>query len=185
MSGLEAAGFVLAAFPLLISALEHYRASAEVLSDWWQIKREYRKCKDEIRFHQLAFEQNLEKYLLPLIVDENELQDLIADPGGPRWKEAELEGKLKDRLPKAYDLYISTILQMNETMKELEEELGGKRMHQDNAPAEKGSLQRQDDGTPEKKSKSRRKRLLSRPGLEYEAQRIKFSFGKHERRKLF
>src|ERR1700712_3587977 len=132
MSGLEAAGFVLAAFPLLISALEHYRASAEVLSDWWQVKREYRKCRDEIRFHQLAFEQNLEKYLLPLIVDEDELQDLIADPGGPRWREPELEERLKDRLPKAYDLYFSTILQMNETMKDLEKELGGKKLQPEN-----------------------------------------------------
>lgn len=45
MSGVEAAGFVLAAFPLLISALEHYRESAEVLKDWWRFKREYRKVK--------------------------------------------------------------------------------------------------------------------------------------------
>lgn len=45
MSGVEAAGFVLAAFPLLISALEHYRESAEVLKDWWRYKREYRKVK--------------------------------------------------------------------------------------------------------------------------------------------
>lgn len=47
MSGVEAAGFVLAAFPLLISALEHYRESAEVLKDWWRYKREYRKVKVE------------------------------------------------------------------------------------------------------------------------------------------
>lgn len=45
MSGVEAAGFVLAAFPLCISALEHYRESAEVLKDWWRYKREYRKVK--------------------------------------------------------------------------------------------------------------------------------------------
>lgn len=47
MSGVEAAGLVLAAFPLLISALEHYRESAEVLKDWWRYKREYRKVKVE------------------------------------------------------------------------------------------------------------------------------------------
>ena len=185
MSGIEAAGFVLAVFPLLITALEHYRASAEVLSDWWQIKREYRKCRDEIRFHQLAFEQNLEKYLLPLIVDEDELQDLIADPGGPRWRDPELEERLKERLPKAYDLYFSTILQMNETMKDLENELGGKKLHPETTSNEKESLSRRDDGMPEKKSKGRRRKLLTRPGLEFEAQRIKFSFGKHERSKLF
>jgi hypothetical protein len=186
MSGVEVAGLVLGAFPLLISALEHYRETAEVLSDWWQIKREYRKCKDEIRFHQLAFEQNLEKYLLPMIVDEEELQHLIAKPGGPEWRNPDLEGKLKERLPKAYDLFFSTILQMNDTMQELENEIGGKRMNfQKKVSAEEEALPASDDGVFEKKPKSRRKRILSKPNLEYETQRIKFTFGRNERKKLF
>jgi hypothetical protein len=42
MSGVEAAGFILAAFPLLISALEDYRQGWEILEDWWKIKREVR-----------------------------------------------------------------------------------------------------------------------------------------------
>jgi hypothetical protein len=186
MSGVEVAGFVLGAFPLLISALEHYRQTAEVLSDWWQIKREYRKCKDEIRFHQLAFEQNLEKYLLPMIVDEEELQELIANPGGPQWRNPDLEEKLKERLPKAYDLFFSTILQMNDTMQELEKEIGGKMSHfQKKVSAEEEPRSASDDLVVEKKPKGRRKRLLSKPNLEYETQRIKFTFGRNERNKLF
>jgi hypothetical protein len=149
MSGVEAAGFVLAAFPLLLSALgtfhfqkafikfvvyslcllENYRKTAEVFSDWWKFKREYRKCKDEIYFHQLSFEQNLEKYLLPLIVDDEELELLISDPGGEIWHNPELENKLKARLPRAYDLYLSTIVQMNETMAELHEVLGSEKLY--------------------------------------------------------
>ena len=50
MSGVEAAGFILAAFPLLISALEDYRQGWEILEDWWKIKREVRT------WHSLIFQ---------------------------------------------------------------------------------------------------------------------------------
>ena len=129
MSGVEAAGFVLAAFPLLISALEHYRESAEVLDDWWNIKREYRKCKNEVKHNELIFEANIEEFLLPLIVDDGELKGLIADPGGPRWKDSDLEKRLKERLPRSYYLYLDTIHEMNEVMKELKKELGVSKVH--------------------------------------------------------
>ncbi|KAF2401726.1 hypothetical protein EJ06DRAFT_528881 [Trichodelitschia bisporula] len=180
MSGIEVAGLVLGAFPLLITALEHYRESAEVLSDWWKFKREYRKWKDEVRFHQLAFEQNLEKYLLPLIVDDDELQSLISDPGGERWRHPELEERLKTRLPRAYDLYISTIGDMNETMVELQKMMGVDKVQlQEKLNAERP------DSPSEKKAKSKRKRLPSKTNLEYEFHRLKASFGKAERAKLF
>lgn len=82
MSGIEIAGLLLGVFPLLISALEHYRESAEVLDDWWQIKKESKKCKNEIKVQELAFENNLERFLLPLVVDDNDIAALIAEPGG-------------------------------------------------------------------------------------------------------
>lgn len=64
----------------MISGLEHYRESAEVLENWWKIKREYQKCVRNLKYHKVAFEENLEKLLLPLIVDEDKLQRLLNDP---------------------------------------------------------------------------------------------------------
>ena len=127
MSGIELAGIVLGAFPLLISALEHYRETAEVLEDWWQIKKEYKKCKNEIKVQELAFENNLERFLLPLIVDDHDIAALIADPGGDKWKDPGLEVKLKDRLPKSYELFLDTISDINATMDGLKDELGIRR----------------------------------------------------------
>ncbi|KAE9376715.1 hypothetical protein N431DRAFT_453111 [Stipitochalara longipes BDJ] len=77
----EIAGFVLAAIPLMISGLEHYRESAEVLENWWKIKREYQKCMRNLKYHKVSFEENLEELLLPLIADEERLQRLLKDPG--------------------------------------------------------------------------------------------------------
>jgi hypothetical protein len=65
----------------MISGLEHYRESAEVLESWWKIKREYQKCIRNLKYHKVAFEENLEELLLPLIADEDKLQQLLNNPG--------------------------------------------------------------------------------------------------------
>ncbi|KUJ07975.1 uncharacterized protein LY89DRAFT_742271 [Mollisia scopiformis] len=117
MSGVEIAGFVLAAFPLLISALEHYRETAEVLEGWWNIKTEYKKCMRNIKYHQIVFEENLEELLLPLIADEEKLQRLLQNPGGHEWDDTELEKILQKRMPKTYSVYLDTIKMMAKTQK--------------------------------------------------------------------
>ena len=124
MSGIEIAGLLLGAFPLLISALEHYRQSAEVLEDWWQIKKEYKKCKNEIKVQELAFENSLERFLLPLVVHDDEIAALIAEPGGIKWKDPALEETLKGRLPKSYELFLDTIYDIKATVDGLKDELG-------------------------------------------------------------
>lgn len=129
MSGVEVVGFILAAFPLLISALEHYRESAEVIDDWWQIKREYKKCRHDIQFHKLTFEGHLERFLLPLVVNDDEIESLLADPGGKGWKDPDMETRLKEQLPKSYDLFIETIDEINHLMQELKQELGVSKVH--------------------------------------------------------
>ena len=109
MSGVEVAGLLLGAFPLIISAMEHYRKSAEVYHNWWEFKREYRKSINDIKFQEMAFKSNVESLLLPLMVDEDEATALVADPGGIKWKDPALEDKMKTRFPKSYDLLIDTI----------------------------------------------------------------------------
>ena len=129
MSGVEIAGFVLAAFPLMITALEHYRESAEVLEGWWKIKSEYRKCKNDLNYHKLAFEENLEELLLPLIADEDKLQRLLDHPGGPEWKDPNLEKLLQKRMPKTYSSYLDTIGMMMDVVQGLDDALGSSKMH--------------------------------------------------------
>jgi hypothetical protein len=124
MSGVEVAGFVLAAFPLLISALEDYRQGWEILEDWWKIKREYKKCQQNLKIQKLVFEENLEQLLSTLVQDDEELKLLIAKPGGDLWQDAELESGLKERLPKSYEVYLEIIGEIMAVMKSLKKELG-------------------------------------------------------------
>ena len=124
MSGVEVVGLLLGAFPLLISALEHYRQGAEVLENWWKIKKEYKKCKNEIKVQELAFENNIERFLLPLVADDDDIAVLIAQPGGSSWKDPALEAKLKERLPRSYELFLATIEDIKLTIDGLKDELG-------------------------------------------------------------
>ncbi len=124
MSGIEAAGFVLAVFPLLVSALEDYRQGWEILEDWWKIKREYKKCQQNIKLQKLVFEENLEQLLSTLVYDEDELKLLIAEPGGDKWRDAGLEHGLKERLPRSYDIYLEIIGEIKTIMESLKHALG-------------------------------------------------------------
>ena len=207
MSGVEVVGLLLGVFPLLISALEHYRQGAEILEDWWQIKKEYKKCKNEIKVHELAFESNMERFLLPLIVDDDDVDTLMAEPGGPAWTDPALEETLKRRLPKSYDLFLDTVSYIKDTMDSLKDELGVERYAFEAASLTKASGSESQKNKPMEKSLNPFKKLLSkfestsldltiqntndrekwlsRPNFQFQTQRVKFTFGKNSRAKLF
>jgi hypothetical protein len=124
MSGIELAGLVLGAFPIIIHALESYREGAELLTDWWRIQRAYKKCQHDLGYHQVLFEGNVERFLLPLVVDQDELKKMMDNPAGEDWEDPELETRLHDRLPKSYDLFLEIIKGVNELMETLGKELG-------------------------------------------------------------
>lgn len=124
MSGVEAAGFVLASLPLAISILEHYQETAAVLKTWWKIRTEYRKCVRDLKFHNDEFESNLLELLLPVIADDDKLEELLKDPGGPCWSDSSLEDALRERMPKRYESYLDTISMMKETVERLHVAMG-------------------------------------------------------------
>lgn len=124
MSGIEIAGLVLGAFPLIITALERYREGAELLSDWWRIQRAYKSCKREVEYHRILFETNVEEFLLPLVVDNEELKALMDSPAGEEWDDPELEERLQQRLPKSYNLFIDIMGEIRQLMEKLLKEMG-------------------------------------------------------------
>jgi hypothetical protein len=175
MSGVEVAGLLLGAFPLIISGLEHYRETAETLGVFWTIRREYKIWMHSLNFCKLAFEQNLEEFLLPLIAEEDELRRLMEEPGGPEWQKPELDERLRQRLPRSYDLYLESIERITDVMNELKHELGMDKSGFQSRVSEQVTL-------PADSSKPA---LLSTANLEFQTQRIKMSFNQSRRDKLF
>jgi hypothetical protein len=95
-----------------------------MLMDWWRIQRAYKKCRHDLNYHRILFEGNIERFLLPLVADDEELKSLMADPAGDAWEDQELEARLKDRLPRSYDLFLDIIGDIHELMESLKKELG-------------------------------------------------------------
>lgn len=123
MSGFEIAGIVLGAFPIAVSALQGYRRAAQMVDCWHEIRREHSKCSHEIQFHRLRYTCTLKRLLLPLVVDDDTIARLVADPGGHSWKAPLIADALEKRLQDSYTLYFETISEMRRTIDDLNEEL--------------------------------------------------------------
>lgn len=120
MSGVEIVGLVLGAFPLVISAMEHYEKDSKKAKDWWRIRRSYKKDLGKVKDCQLRFRLNLKELLLPLlaedIVNRVEYEQLLANPGGSGWKDDHVESALSERLSDCRERYMEILEEMVETM---------------------------------------------------------------------
>lgn len=79
MSGLEIAGVVLGAIPLVIAAIEHYEDVTTPMKIFLRFKGEVRKVIRELGNLHVSYEMSL-KVLLQPIVGPQELVDMIKDP---------------------------------------------------------------------------------------------------------
>jgi hypothetical protein len=186
MSGLEVAGIVLAAFPLLISGIEHWRSVAKVGGFYWRIRKEYAKCQHNIQFHEILYKNNLRELLLPLIPDVDEVATLIADPGGQRWADKAFKKRLECRLHESYQSYQNTITEMNEIVKELKKELCFDKETVQDVLSPLAANQQSSSRSTSPQPYTRRSKLSAAKGrLDYELFRTKFSIGERVRDGLF
>lgn len=120
MSGLEILGVILGAFPLAISAMEHYEECKKVAGTFYKIRRAHRKDLGRVKDCQLKFRLNMKELLLPLLADDLvskiEYEQLLASPGGPGWQEDHVEESLAERLGDCHERYIEILKEMEETM---------------------------------------------------------------------
>lgn len=123
MSGLEVAGVILGAFPILISALKGYGELARKVGLWNNIRQEYQKCKNEINAQNVSFIGNLRRLLFTIRVDDVTISRLLADPGGQEWENADLAQLLQNYLQDSNDVFLETIESMNRGIVELKHEI--------------------------------------------------------------
>ncbi|KAH8685345.1 hypothetical protein BGZ61DRAFT_58203 [Ilyonectria robusta] len=175
MSGFEVAGLVLGAFPLAITALEKYREVATRLGLFRHIRLQYKKCRDDLEFHRLVFKRNLRHLLLPLVVDDDRIEALLADPGGDSWKEPLVADLLEKRLQDSFELYIEYIEGMDCVMKEIHKELA----------FDSQSVQTKVNTPKIPTNAAGLKSALGREGRAFQIYRLKFSNGETNRKRLF
>ena len=123
MSGLEVAGVVLGAFPLLLSGIEHWRDVAKVGDLYWHIRKHHKKCQRDIEYHEFMYKRNLKELLIPVTENADEVARLVAEPGGQGWGDKALQERLKGRLNDSYELYLRIITEMNDVVEEFNREI--------------------------------------------------------------
>lgn len=67
-------------FPLLITALEHYRKTAEVLDVRWKYRMHCQNLEQVINTKKLAYEEKLQEFLGPIVETKLEMNKLIDNP---------------------------------------------------------------------------------------------------------
>jgi hypothetical protein len=122
-SGLEIARIVLHAFPLAINTLEICRDAAKTVGLFLQIKLVYKRWRDDLEFHRLLFTKHLRQLLLPLVLDDDTIEELLLKPEGHRWREERIARLFEERLGESSGLYMQYIHGMNQTMDKINKEL--------------------------------------------------------------
>ncbi|KAK3367735.1 hypothetical protein B0H63DRAFT_489708 [Podospora didyma] len=178
MSGIEVAGIVLGAFPVAIWALEQYRDVARVMGFWYEIRLEYQRSSNELKFHRLSFLRNLKQLLLPLMPDDAQLQRLISNPGGDAWKEPKIQNALEARLQDSYSLYLEILGEMQRVMQDLNHELAM------DSEAVQSKVDEEKRCRPDGAA-SRFRKSFDRSSRGYQVFRAKFSIGERTRTRLF
>ncbi|KAK3390305.1 hypothetical protein B0H63DRAFT_538556 [Podospora didyma] len=172
MSGFEAVGAVLGAFPIALRALDDFREVSKRLRLWNMIGVEHVKCRNDIEFHRVNLASNVRQLVLPLLVDDEKTNQLLSDPGGPSWQEPEIKMLLRDRLGETYDLYLSYIQGLDQAMGRLNKEL----------LVDDASIQ---DTLKIALTRMRSGAIMSKDEMKFQLYKVKFSNGEAIRKDLF
>ena len=122
VTGVETAGLILGSIPLVVSALEHYAEGIQTIVRWWRCKSEVANLIRILNVEQARFLNTCE-LLLEGLVSPSQLELLLQSPGGPQWKDTDLDQKLKRRLARSYSAYLRSIDDFASVLKELEAKL--------------------------------------------------------------
>ncbi|KAK3370388.1 hypothetical protein B0H63DRAFT_486905 [Podospora didyma] len=175
MSGFEVAGVVLGAFPIAITALDKYREVATRLGLFFKIHLEYKKWRDDLEFYQLVLTRHLRQLLLPLIADNDKIEELLSAPGSKSWKDDSMASLLEKRLRDSYQLYFEYIKGIDRVMKDVNRELA----------VDLDSVQQRLNSPKASSSTAKPKSITSKEKLVFQLYRLKFSNNDAVRKRLF
>jgi hypothetical protein len=108
MSGIEVAGLVLGAIPIILAGLNFYAEGVRVTRRYWKYEQ---GVKDLLRQlgTELAIYGNSIKLLLNGVIRQKEIAFFLVEPSGKRWKDPVFETKLRLRLGTSFDSYLGTV----------------------------------------------------------------------------
>lgn len=121
-TGIEVAGLVLGAIPLLISALENYENFLDPTKSFFKYRGELSRATRQLGNYYTSYEQSIQILLTP-IADPQELHDMMENTNSELWTDKKLEEALQKRLGKSYHAYTRTVQEIEDAMTSIAEHL--------------------------------------------------------------
>jgi hypothetical protein len=124
ITGVETAGLILAVFPILVQGLKAYAQGINTIRLWRSHLRILRQFARDIEGERVVYLNTLEELFIGIASSEEELTQLLDNPGGDLWRQEEYNFKLHARLDHSYDTYVSRLLDLLEALNTLSKKLG-------------------------------------------------------------
>ena len=124
LTGVEIAGLVLAAFPLVLDGLSHWLEGVQKVKRWRRIYRHLKNYEIRLQSQRVTYQNTLELLLVGIVQTDEDTAAMLADPRGDFWKKAKYDHLLRRRLDRAYDTFFETLQFMFTTLSEIEKKLG-------------------------------------------------------------
>ena len=109
MSGIEVAGIALAVFPVLVDGLNRVVAGIETIKRWKRYRLKLQEYAGILESAEVFFLDTLDELLGDIVQSDVELELLLDEPGGEKWKKPEYEERLRERLDRSYSSYLKTV----------------------------------------------------------------------------
>ncbi|KAF2443725.1 hypothetical protein P171DRAFT_486447 [Karstenula rhodostoma CBS 690.94] len=102
MSGIEVAGLVLGAIPLVLASMEFYAKGIAASKRCFRYREQFQSLLTELQIENTICKNSLHKLL-------KDMSEFLADPGGHRWQHRQFDYKLRKRLGTGYDSVFAAI----------------------------------------------------------------------------
>lgn len=123
MSGLEVAGVVLGAIPIVVAALELSVKGVSTLNKWRAYRRHIKNLIQDLETEHCKLENVLEQ-LLSEIARQDQIEEMIQNPFGPLWNDRSIQDRVQKRLWKSEKVFRNNVEGIKEAVDELKERLG-------------------------------------------------------------
>lgn len=124
MSGIEAAGFVLAVFPIVVSGLQHFTEGVETIKAWKRYQRELAGYARTLETQRIVYLNTIERLFEGIIESNEELEGFMKDPGPAFSHKPQYEERLRTRLGRSYENYNKIMADMLDALRAARKELG-------------------------------------------------------------
>ena len=124
MSGIEIAGIALAVFTIAINGISHFAEGVKTIKYWRRYRIKLQGYSAVMEAQKVFYLDTLEDLFEGIVQSDEELAEMMAEPGGPAWQRAEYDQRLRERLDRSYDVYLTTLRDMLKNLESLCRKLG-------------------------------------------------------------